>query len=67
MNIYDRSQDEDDARERWQMQQQQDEQQQQEEALKALKASMQRPLTRDEAMALAYSAGVANVFYQQMQ
>lgn len=52
----------------WQFQQQQDEQAQQEAALKALKASMQRPLTRDEAMTLAYSAGVANDFYkEQMQ
>jgi hypothetical protein len=52
----------------WQHQQQQDEQQQQEAAIQALKAALTRPLTRDEAMTLAYSAGVANDFYRsQMQ
>jgi hypothetical protein len=49
----------------WEQQQQQDEQQQQEAAIQALKAALTRPLTRDEAMTLAYSAGVANDFYRQ--
>lgn len=56
-----------DLNDSWQHQQQQDEQQQQEAALKALKTAMQRPLTREEAMVLAYSAGVANDFYKQEQ
>jgi hypothetical protein len=51
----------------WEQQQQQDEEQEQQMALEALKASLQRPLTREEAMVLAYSAGVANVFYKQQQ
>jgi hypothetical protein len=36
-------------------------------SLDALKASLARPLTADEAMALAYSAGVANDFYKEMK
>jgi hypothetical protein len=51
----------------WQMQQQQDEEVIQKAALDALQASLARPLTEDEAMALAYSAGVANSFYKELR
>lgn len=44
--------------------QQHDMEQLQQAALEALQASLQRPLTQPEAMALAYSAGVANEFYR---
>jgi hypothetical protein len=34
-------------------------------ALEALKASQTRALTEDEAMTLAWSAGLANTFYKE--
>lgn len=46
----------------WQAEQHRDECELQRAALDALQASQVRPLTKDEAMALAYSAGVANQF-----
>lgn len=46
--------------------QQHDMEQLQKAALEALQASLVRPLTKDEAMAVAYSAGVANDFYKEI-
>jgi hypothetical protein len=51
----------------WQQQQQHDEDELQRAALEALQASLARPLTKDEAMALAYSVGLANDFYRGIQ
>lgn len=45
--------------------QQHDMEQLEKAALEALQASLVRPLTQPEAMALAYSAGVANEFYRR--
>ena len=36
-------------------------------ALDALQASRTRPLSEDEAMALAWSAGLANDFYREIR
>ena len=51
----------------WQQAQHDDELALQKAALEALQASRTRPLTEDEAMALAYSAGVANDFYKEIR
>ena len=49
----------------WQAAQHKDECELQKAALEALQASLVRPLTKDEAMAVAYSAGLANDFYKE--
>lgn len=47
--------------------QRRDESELQKAALDALQASLVRPLTKDEAMAVAYSAGLANTFYKELR
>lgn len=49
----------------WQHAQQQDEQELQERILQALEASQSRPLTKDEAMLLAWSSGCATEFFKE--
>lgn len=44
-----------------------DQQELQKAALEALQASRTRALTEDEAMTLAYSAGLANPFYKEIR
>jgi hypothetical protein len=51
----------------WQAEQLRDELAMQREAMKALEASLVRPLTKDEAMTVAYTAGFANDFYRGIQ
>jgi hypothetical protein len=51
----------------WQAQQQHDLEQMHRTVLEALQASLERPLTKDEAMALAWSAGLANDFYKEIR
>lgn len=57
----------DDGREEWQAAQHADEQRLQGEFLNVLDAALKRPLTRDEAMLLAWGSGVANDFYRGHQ
>ena len=47
--------------------QRQDEEQQQQAALEALRAARALGLSDDKCMALAYCAGVANFFYQEIR
>ena len=49
----------------WDEAQHQDELNLQREFLAALDASLVRPLTKDEAMLLAWGSGVANDFYKE--
>jgi hypothetical protein len=56
--------DEKDMSDNWQQAQQHDLEAIQQTVLEALHASLSRPLTQDEAMALAWSAGLANDFYR---
>jgi hypothetical protein len=51
----------------WQAAQHKDECELQRAAMEALLASRKRPLTDAEAMALAYSAGIANDFYKEIR
>jgi hypothetical protein len=51
----------------WRGEQYRDECELQKAALEALQASLTRPLTQDEAMAVAYSAGLANDFYKEIR
>lgn len=51
----------------WQQAQQQDEEALHKAALEALEASLLRPLSESEAMALAYSAGLANDLYKELR
>lgn len=46
---------------------QQDEQELQESILKALEASLARPLSKDEAMLLAWGSGLSNQFYKEIR
>ena len=48
----------------WQALQQQDEDELHKAALEALEASLTRPLSQGEAMAVAYAAGMANDLYK---
>jgi plasmid maintenance system antidote protein VapI len=64
MNIYATELEDEDG---WKQEQLRDELAMQREALKALEASQTRPLTKDEAMSLAYLAGVANDFYKEIR
>ncbi|MDQ2987412.1 MAG: hypothetical protein M3R13_11975 [Armatimonadota bacterium] len=50
----------------WQQEQHRDELDLQRQALEALQAARTRPLSENELMALAYSAGLANTFYKEM-
>lgn len=50
-----------------QQQQHADEQRLQADMLKTLNAALERPLTQDEAMLLAWGSGVASVFYKEIQ
>lgn len=49
----------------WQAAQHADETKLQQDLLNTLNASLERPLTRDEAMLLAWGSGVANTFYKE--
>lgn len=51
----------------WEEAQKADEEALQQAALEALKASLGRPLSEGEAMAVAYSAGLANDFYREIK
>ncbi len=50
----------------WEAEQQRDMDALEKAALEALEASTKRALTRDEQMALAYAAGVANEHYKRI-
>lgn len=51
----------------WMAEQHRDECELRKAALDALQASQVRPLTKDEGMALAYCAGVANDFHKELK
>lgn len=51
----------------WQQAQHADELTLQNDLLHALEASLVRPLTKDEAMLLAWGSGVANDFYKEIR
>lgn len=51
----------------WQGEQHRDECELQRAAMEALRASRTRPLTEQEQMALAYSAGIANDYYKEIR
>lgn len=51
----------------WAEAQHQDELTLQRDMLNALTAALERPLTRDEAMLLAWGSGVANDFYKEQR